>query len=370
VNPARQPASGQPTASQRRTGAFFAVTCFQPHDIELVERLCGAAFGPKGPNIVGISDAGNGRGAFSVVLRAELAWPPGDQPAAPTGTAGPVPRPDSVVAKLPIAGPNGRAAIAGGAYRREAMAYRHILPDAPIATPAVYAVLDLEGGGSALLLQDLSSHRAVDQLAGLGLDEASSVGERLAGLHRWWRDDRGPRSGTSLRRNTIAGLPGDGLEAGLASLSAVWAEELTERDRANYAALVAARPVLAERFDQATDTLCHGDPRADNLVFDATGRVVLFDWQQTAIQFGEADLAWLAATSITPELRRAGDRQLVEAYGGSVDRYRLGMALPGLAVLFLAQRELTNERTRRLVAVSLQRIAAAVADLDVPALAA
>jgi hypothetical protein len=140
--------------------------------------------------------------------------------------------------------------------------------------------------------------------------------------------------------------------------------------------------------------LCHGDPRADNLVFRESGsrekgnretagrqatdrpaaghqptdQVVLFDWQQMAIQFGEADVAWLAATSLDVEVRRRTERDLVEGYGGSFDRYRLGLALPGLTVLLLAQREATTERTGRFIATSLQRIGAAIADLNIDAI--
>jgi len=89
---------------------------------------------------------------------------------------------------------------------------------------------------------------------------------------------------------------------------------------------------------------------------------VVFDWQQIAVQLGESDLAWLAATSLTVPIRRGAEGDLVAAAGGSFDRYRLGLALPGLAVLLLAQRELPAPRARRFVAVSLERIAAALAD--------
>ena len=81
-----------------------------------------------------------------------------------------------------------------------------------------------------------------------------------------------------------------------------------------------------------------------------------------AVQFGEADLAWLAATSLTVETRRQVEADLIAAAGGNPERYRLGLALPGLAVLLLAPRELPSERAERFVAVSLQRIAAALAD--------
>ena len=122
---------------------------------------------------------------------------------------------------------------------------------------------------------------------------------------------------------------------------------------------------MARFTDASGATLCHGDPRADNLAFDRAGAPVVFDWQQLAVQLPEADLAWLAATSLTVETRRAVERDLVAGYGTTMDRYRLGFVLPGLAVLLLAQREIDSDRTAAFVAASLHRIATAVSDLDV-----
>lgn len=322
-----------------------------------VAALCRSAFGPDGPTITGLTDANRGRGAFSVVLRAELAWP-GSTAAGPS----------SVVAKLPVGGANGRSAIESGAYDREALAYGSLLPGSPITTPTIFAIDQPGDGTCSLLMEDLSSHRSYDQVTGLPGEAALAVARQLTHFHRAWADD--PRlAGLPVRRNTVAGLPGDGLAAGLACLETSWSDVLGPDERDLYRRLVDARPRLAERFAAAPTTLCHGDPRADNFVFDRNGRLVLFDWQQLAVQFGEADLAWLSATSLEVDGRRRLDDDLVNAYGGSRDRYRLGMALPGLAVLLLAQRELGGERTRRFVAVSLKRIAAAVGDLDVPGLA-
>jgi hypothetical protein len=75
-------------------------------------------------------------------------------------------------------------------------------------------------------------------------------------------------------------------------------------------------------------------------------------------------VAWLAATSLQTETRRAEEFALLAEIGGDRDRYRLAMALPGLAVLLLAQREIDSERAERFVRTSLSRIAAAVVDLE------
>lgn len=336
-----------------------------------VDRLVEQAFGLSGPRVTALTDVNGGRGAFSIVVRADLEWS--------DGITGPD-RPGSVVAKLPIPGPNGEAAAASGAYRRESLAYRQILPATPVAHPRPWAVHD-DGDTCSLLLQDLGDHRSVDQLDGLGADDAVAVAAALAGLHRSWAGASDRLGG--VRHNTVAGLSPAGLDAGIQTLETRWGDEIGPAERSVFAQLRAAHGGLAERFDDQPATLCHGDPRADNLAFDHgtsdhtasdhsivghPGTPVLFDWQQMAVQFGEADLAWLAATSLTTETRRSTERQLVAAGDGHFDRYRLGLALPGLAVLFLAQRELPSDRARRFVATSLRRIAAAVADNETASL--
>lgn len=338
-----------------------------------VEQLVERAFEPNGPEIGHLTDVNEGRGAFSIVLRAKLTWP------APTTTTPPVAaRPRSVVAKLPIPGPNGEAAAASGAYRREIFAYREVLGQTPVAHPRAWALIDgdprtddVDDPASpygSLLLEDLGDRRLVDQLDGLGPRDALAVAESLARLHRTWTDRVEPL-GTAVRRNTLASLSPAGLDAGLAVVEQRWTEAVGPTRRAAFAGLRAAHGALVERFGARPVTLCHGDPRADNLAFGDDGEPVLFDWQQMAVQFGAADLAWLAATSLGAETRRSIEADLVEAGGVTMADYRLGLALPGLAVLFLAQRELSSERARRFVAVSLQRIADALLDNDTVALA-
>ncbi len=337
--------------------------------VETIERLCRRAFGPGAAEVGAVTDINRGRGAFSLVLRAELASV-GRQDRGPDNASGQHPgRPPTVVAKLPRPGPNGAAARASGSYRRESLAYREILPRSPVGHPHCFAILDEDGGEScALLLEDLGDRRLPDQLDGLTADDALAVADALARFHRSW-GGAAERLGRSVRHNTVAGLPTGQLDRGLAVLDERWSEVLGRADRAVFADLRAAHAGLAARFGVEPATLCHGDPRADNLAFAADGGPILFDWQQMAVQFGEADLAWLAATSLTVTTRRSVERALVEAGGGRLDRYRLGMALPGLAVLLLAQRELPDERARRFVATSLQRIAAAVADNETARLA-
>jgi hypothetical protein len=323
-----------------------------------VRALCREAFGPAAPPIVDLHDANRGRGAFSLVVRAELAR--AEDPN--------VDVPPTVVAKLPAPGANGRAATDSGAYLREAMAYRTVLPRSPIRAPALYAIQEPGDRTSSLLLGDLGDKRSVDQLDGLTGNDALEVATSLARFHRFWVPDGpgSPLADLEVRRNTLAQLPHQALRTGLATVEQRWADTIPDGHLQVLGRLVERHETLARHFGAQPPTLCHGDPRADNLFFADDGLPILLDWQQMAVQFGEADLAWLAATSLDVTVRRKVERDLLVAAGGTIDRYRLGLALPGLAVLLLAQRDLVNERARRLVAMSLQRIAAAVADHEVP----
>ncbi|MFV0256905.1 MAG: phosphotransferase [Acidimicrobiales bacterium] len=299
--------------------------------------------------VVGVEDAAGGRGVFSRVSRVRLRWRrPG------TG-------PGSLVVKMSVAGPNGDAARAGGAYRREALAYRRLLRRSRVGHPRCYLV-QARGDDASFVLEDLGDHRAVDQLDGLDVDDAATVVDALGRLHRQWQD-QAELDRIDVRRSVPSSIAPATLEAGLRALDERWADRVPAETRSAYAALVADADDLVRAFSEAGPvTLCHGDPRADNLVFAPSGPVVLFDWQQLAVQFGAADIAWLLATSLTPEVRRAAEADLLERYGTPTARYRLGLVLPGMAVLALAQRRTDRERTERMVATSLNRIGSAIRD--------
>ncbi len=303
---------------------------------------------------VEVEDAGSERGVFSTVWRV-------------TTERGS----DKVIAKLPVDGPNGAAARMSGAYRRELLAYRELLDGPPLHPTCLSAIAD-DDGGVAFLLEDLGAHRAVDQLEGLGLVDSLAVVDELAILHRGWADSPG-LSSLNVRRSAPSTFDPDQLLVGLEALVG----NVDDRTQQAFVALLDNRSHLLAAFDDVSgSTLCHGDPRADNVVFRSDGRAVLFDWQQLAVQHGEADLAWLLATSVTTATRREAESVVIARYAELIgrttaeatERYRLGLLLPALAVLLLAQREVGEERTARMVATSIDRIAAAVVDLEVAAL--
>lgn len=312
--------------------------------------------------IVEVDDLNRGRGVFSEVYRVTFVAQADE--------------PDTVAVKLAVAGANGDAARRSGGYAREAFAYRELLPHLDVATPRCHDVID-DPLGPTFVLEDLSTNRVVDQLDGLDANDAAAVAEALGRLHASSitsaiLDD--PSVGNRLRSNTVGALDTHVLRAGLTTLEDRWGDAVDDDQRAAYRRLVDRHGEVAERFAAAgPPVLCHGDPRADNLVFEGNlglGKPILFDWQQIARQPGVGDLAWLAATSLEPSVRRQVEPTLLHAYrlaGGAqleVHDYRRGFALPGLAVLYLAQRDAADARTEAFIATSLRRVGHALVDWE------
>lgn len=321
----------------------------------MIDQLLATAFPRSTPVVTRMTDAGAGRGVFSNVLQLSLSWP--ERPYATPE------QPDSVVAKLPLGGPNGQAAAASGAYGREASVYRSVLGQSPIATPRVFAVTEPSPNHFALLLEDLTPLRSPDQLVGLSEPDALMIADSLGRFHRHWADRQSQLDRLQLRRQVLANINGGSVRSGLQQLRHRWSQHLDPGTLVAYEQLAASADDLADVV--GPETLCHGDPRADNMAFNPSGEPILFDWQQVAVQPGEYDLAWLAATSLTTEVRRRSERDMVTAYNGHFDRYRAGFVIPGLMVLLLIQRQLPTPRLEKLATISLQRIGCALVDLDV-----
>jgi hypothetical protein len=268
----------------------------------------------------------------------------------------------SVVVKMPRPGPNGEVARRTGAYERERIYYGSLWnPSLP--APRCHGIAET-AAGPAFVLEDLTRCRLVDQMVGLDDADTELVVEALVECHDGLDLARAHKH--HVRSNTASAFTGAALTTGVGRLGA--------HRRPPFARLLERRDSLIEECAGFSgQVLCHGDPRADNVAFrvgvSGVSKAVLFDWQQIAIQVGEADLAWLLATSMSPEQRRRVERRVVTMYADAMDRaveeswlrYRTALVLPGLAVLLLVQRRASG-RLAELVDLSVERIGAAVAD--------
>ena len=288
--------------------------------------------------------------------------------------------PDRLIVKLPATDPQSRAAGQLG-YRCETTFYREVANRVQVQIPQCYfAAMNEQGDGFTLVLEDLAPAQQGDQIAGCSVDQARAAAVNVAGLHApTWNDP-------SLRELDWL-IPDLTANAEVAAPFLVGAtEEFLDR----YAVTRDTAATLhrfAERFvDWATSrpepfALLHSDYRLDNLLFaqsDAPRPVVAVDWQVVMVGSPLRDVAFLVATGLSTENRRAGEKGIVDAYhrrlielgvdGYSAERcwedYRCGLFQgPFITVLgaFVAQ---PTARGDEMFTVMAERSSAAITDLD------
>ena len=127
-------------------------------------------------------------------------------------------------------------------------------------------------------------------------------------------------------------------------------------------------------------TLCHGDFRADNLMFaagDGGPALIIVDWQAPLQARGAFDVGMMMSMSVTTELRRTHEAALLRGYhdklvAGGVENYaydeffhdyRRGL-LMGFTYVVQAgpAADMTHRRTEALFDSAVRRVDAALQD--------
>jgi hypothetical protein len=300
---------------------------------------------------------------------------------APHGKRGPA----SLVVKQPSSSPQAREVARGwSTYRREVLFYRDIAASVGLRIPKAYvAEFDPDTNGFVLVLEDLSPAKGGDQVAGLPLEHVRLALDEIVRLHAaWW-------NGPALVNLEATVQPfGEGLWIGTgARHAAAWPafepflagraspdlRRVGERMASTIEALMAdmARPPR---------TLCHGDFRADNLMFSSDGRasaMTTVDWQAVMQARGAFDVGCLMSMSVATGLRRAHEAMLLRgyhdrltaagvedyAYEAFFHDYRRGLLIGFTYVVQAgAAAEFTHPRTEALFDSAVRRIDAAVQD--------
>lgn len=339
----------------------------------LTEAMTDAGVLTGGARVV---DAGRevcGTGQLADSYRVTLAYdPPG---------AGP----DTLVGKFASEDATSRAfGQQSGYYMHEIRFYQQLAPgltgSVAIPTP-IYAALAANETDFVLLMADLSPARVVDQLVGCTADEAAATVEQAAALHAGtWHDAE------------LAGR--DWLGGTAASFTAVTDNfaETTGTFREKFGDLVPADQLeTAARLNDHLDAwkavftepqcLWHSDLRADNLLFEARGGevpVALLDWQGVGYGRGTIDLAYFLGTSLTSEVRRGCERDVVGLYHRALvahgvdgytaeqcwDDYRLAALHPLQVGVFGLGAVKRSARGDEMWRVWIDRACAQVRDLD------
>ncbi|MFN0094672.1 MAG: oxidoreductase family protein [Dehalococcoidia bacterium] len=263
------------------------------------------------------TEVGAGRGFVGTTLRLALDYEPG-----PSG-------PSTIIAKLPPVNPlpdEDLAALIRSLGATEVAFYQHMAHRAGVRVPACwYVTAEPE---AVLLMEDLGHLHAASQLDGLTAAQAHTAVDHLARLHaRWWAQAelrtadwvRQPEADAALwARRFAEGWPDLEARLGRHGLPASFAA-VGHRLGPRLASLVLA-------CAEPGWTLIHGDFRAENLFFGATGtpeELCVIDWQLAGRGGGARDLGYLLAHSLPVAVRRAEERALL-------DRYRAGLQAGGV----------------------------------------
>ncbi|MDO8295407.1 MAG: phosphotransferase [Caulobacter sp.] len=245
----------------------------------------------------------------------------------------PASAPTSVVGKFAAADPASRASGAAfNLYGREVGFYRELASTVGIITPRThFARIDPATSAFTLIFEDLGPARAGDQLAGCSLDDARTALLEAAALHApRWNDPTLKAidwlvAGQAMYPAIVAALPG---------VIAAYRERYDGVLEADHMALVERLVDIMPLFQGLEDgpfTVQHGDFRLDNILFDIQGgsrRMGTLDWQTLAIGPGLTDVSYFLGAGISPELRRASERDLIGRYHDELQR--LGVADYGL----------------------------------------
>jgi hypothetical protein len=235
--------------------------------------------------------------------------------------------PGSMVLKLPTQVPENR--LVGDLfnfYEREGRFYEELRGKLTVRTPEVYwNLIDPETGTFGLLLEDLSHATMISQVAGLPPGRAAQAVQALAQVHaRWWEAPALDGLGWMPRLDDPVNLAaGEHYRNAWPAFvdytqGALDADALALGERVQEVFEDLLRQVVAE----APVTLCHGDFRADNLLFDdrvgGTDGVAVLDWQMSYRGPAITDLAYLLCQSLTVEDRRAHEAELVRQWYDAV----------------------------------------------------
>ena len=294
--------------------------------------------------------------------------------------------PATVIVKLPSQeSKSRRMSRLQSLYQREYDYYRHVAPHAPIRSPRLlYGKYEDRGDRFVLVLEDLGHLQTGDQLGGATPAQARSAVRAIARLHGhyWDKVGRPPLSGfydtgTPGRRAVIQGIYLAFLGPTLEHFGSLFSAEMRRLAEA-YGPRVADH--IAD-VGAAPQTFGHGDFRLDNMFFGAgdEDEVAVLDWQVSGLGNGLYDVAYFLGSSVSVEVRRDIERDLVGEYtdivcGMGAKRftfdacwrlYRQNMLGRLLVTIFVCGGlDLNDERSRRLAEIGVRRALAAIEDLD------
>jgi hypothetical protein len=231
--------------------------------------------------------------------------------------------PETVIVKLPgLAEESVFTSTVLRLYVREAAFFGELAPLAPVRVPACHhSTIDPETSQFVLVMEDLGGLRIVDQVEGMAIEDAEAAVDGLAAWHAtWWG------KALELAERGVTVSLGDPIYK--AVLPTVFAEgweklgrELTLPDAIEEVGprWAEAMPALVDHLATEPTTMCHGDWRADNLLFQADGSVAALDFQLTATARGTYDLAYFVTQSLDRPVAAEHEKSLFDRWQRAVE---------------------------------------------------
>ncbi len=237
-----------------------------------------------------------------------------------------------------------------GFYEREVRFYQGVAEslEGVLRVPKGYhAEIDATGAQMVVVMEEITDARCPDQISGLSLSDTEAILDTVARLHaRYWNDEA---------LDTWAWLPPMNnplYKAGHAMAQVRW-PPFVERygDQIDSDTLDAVGRLVMGPYPEYLDwqaargntTFTHTDCRAENYLFGGSGGdICVLDFQLCTRHVGVWDVANLLGASLTPEVRRAHQDQLVGRYhdaitGLGVDGYSLDRCWEDLRACLLHQ---------------------------------
>lgn len=258
--------------------------------------------------------------------------------------------------------------------------YQEMAPLIPIHKPAVLAAKSQLGRGSTLVLADVkeSGGRPGQTSDELTETQAKSVIDQLAELHAvFWQESVGI-NGYSWMSGPVRKLE-DHLGTALAVPLMKQGLRLANGVVPNSLRLPAMRYARRRRFNmrflgQGAQTIVHHDCHPGNLFWQQANPGLL-DWQMVRTGEGISDIAYLLATSMTPEDRRRHEVALLKHYVGELQNKGINVTLTEMLPRYRAHLVYPFEAMLVTLAVGgmmvrqdnlemIRRAAAAVEELD------
>lgn len=223
--------------------------------------------------------------------------------------------PATLIGKFASTDPTSReVAAAWSLYAREVRFYRELAADARIAVPRCFGARMDDGGGFALLLEDLAPAVPGDQFRGLSDRDALRAVREAARLHAafWGRGEGADLVWLDTDARAQPFYTADIFRATWPAFRDRYANRLSDAQRRVCDALAEGYDVY-DRPRPRPRCVTHNDFRPDNMLFDAS-RLVVVDWQSVALGCGAVDVAYFIGGGYSSEARRGIEPRLTAAY--------------------------------------------------------